>query len=553
MLVQLAIRDIVLIDRLDLGLGPGLNVLTGETGAGKSILLDALGLALGRRADAGLVRQGVAQGVVAATFEPEEGHPVQALLDEQGLDGSDHLVLRRIVQADGKSRAFVNDQPVSVALLRRIGDLLIEINGQNDEQGLLDAATHRALLDVYGGLGREVEAVRRAHAARQAAAAAAAEARAELEKARAEEEYAAHVVAELGKLNPEPGEEARLAAERLTLQAGEKIAQGLADAVAALEEQGGVESRLRAALRTIERVAERAAGKLDAARDALDRALVEAGEAGAALDRAQRELDADPSRLERIEERLFALRAAGRKHHCTPDDLAALRDRYAARLAAVAAGGAALKKLDDAAASAAAAYALAARKLSQGRAKAAARLDKAVAAELGPLKLGQARFVTTLDTLTDAEGGPDGIDRVVFTIATNPGTAPGPLAKIASGGELSRLMLALKVALAGQGEAGTLIFDEVDRGVGGATAAAVGERLARLAEAVQVLVVTHSPQVAALGAHHWRIAKSSPSRKETVTRVEPLDRPGRIEEIARMLSGAEVTAAARAAAESLMA
>jgi DNA repair protein RecN (Recombination protein N) len=553
MLVQLAIRDIVLIDRLDLGLGPGLNVLTGETGAGKSILLDALGLALGRRADAGLVRQGVAQGVVAATFEPEEGHPVQSLLDEQGLDGSDHLVLRRIVQADGKSRAFVNDQPVSVALLRRIGDLLIEINGQNDEQGLLDAATHRALLDVYGGLAREVEAVRRAHAARQAAAAAAAEARAELEKARAEEEYAAHVVAELGKLNPEPGEEARLAAERLTLQAGEKIAQGLADAVAALEEQGGVESRLRSALRTIERVAERAAGKLDAARDALDRALVEAGEAGAALDRAQRELDADPSRLERIEERLFALRAAGRKHHCTPDDLAALRDRYAARLAAVAAGDAALKKLDDAAAAAAASYAQAALKLSQGRAKAAARLDKAVATELAPLKLGQARFVTTLDRLADAEGGAEGIDRVVFTIATNPGTAPGPLAKIASGGELSRLMLALKVALAGQGEAGTLIFDEVDRGVGGATAAAVGERLARLAEAVQVLVVTHSPQVAALGAHHWRIAKSSPSRKETVTRVEPLDRPGRIEEIARMLSGAEVTAAARAAAESLMA
>jgi len=552
MLVQLAIRDIVLIDRLDLNLGPGLNVLTGETGAGKSILLDALGLALGRRADAGLVRQGVAQGVVAATFEPADGHPVQALLDEQGLDGSDHLVLRRIVQADGKSRAFVNDQPVSVALMRRIGDLLIEVNGQNDEQGLLDAATHRALLDAYGALVRDTEAVRNAHAARQAASNQAAEMRAELDKARAEEEYAAHVVAELDKLGAEPGEEASLAAERVTLQAGEKIAQGVTDAISALEEQGGVESRLRAALRAIERVADRAQGKLDAARDALDRALVEAGEAGAALDRAQRDVDADPARLERIEERLFALRAAGRKHNCPPDNLAALRQRYADRLAAVAAGDAALVKLDAEAAATAAAYVRAAQKLSQGRAKAAARLDKAVAGELGPLKLGQARFVTTIEKLAEAEGGPDGIDRVVFTIATNPGTAPGPLAKIASGGELSRLMLALKVALAGQGEAGTLIFDEVDRGVGGATAAAVGERLARLAETVQVLVVTHSPQVAALGAHHWRIAKSSPSRKETVTRVEPLDRPGRVEEIARMLSGAEVTAAARAAAESLM-
>jgi DNA repair protein RecN (Recombination protein N) len=362
------------------------------------------------------------------------------------------------------------------------------------------------------------------------------------------------MLAELDGLAPEPGEEERLAAERGGLQAHEKIVAALAETDAALNDQGGVEKRVRAALRAVERVAERAGGRLDAVRDALDRCLTDLADATALLERTGRTLDADPRALEKIEERLFALRAAARKHGVAVDGLPAMRERFRRRLAVIEDDGAALVRLTQAAAAARQVYERAAARLSQARAKAAAKLDRAVAKELEPLKLGAARFATAIEIVDPAQGGADGVDKVGFTVATNAGTAPGPLAKIASGGELSRLMLALKAVLAGQGSATSLVFDEVDRGVGGATAAAVGERLARLAAGVQVLVVTHSPQVAALGDQHFRIAKHSPSRQVTLTRVTALpDERERVEEIARMLAGAEVTEAARAAAQALRA
>ena len=556
MLIGLAIRDIVLIERLDLVLGPGLCVLTGETGAGKSILLDALGLALGYRADAGLVRHGAAQGSVTASFDLPAAHPAYALLAEQGLAAEEGLVLRRVLQADGKSRAFVNDQPIGVGLLRRLGDLVVEIHGQNDEQGLLDAATHRAMLDLFGGLDGDLAAVGQTYETMHAASAAAAAAEAESSKARADEDYLRHVSAELAALDPQPDEDAILAADRLRLQNGEKLAGAVQDAEAALDEQGGVASRLRLALRALERMADKAGGHFDAAIATLERALNETDEAAAAIVAAGRALDLDPRRLEQVEERLFALRAAARKHNVPVDQLVPLREEFDRRLAAIDDGGARLAALQAGAKAARISYVSAAEKLRAARQKTATRLDKAVARELAPLKLGAAKFGTLLQPLEESGWSSAGMDRVQFQIATNAGAPAGPLSKIASGGELSRFMLALKVVLAGQGSAATLVFDEVDRGVGGATADAVGERLAKLASDMQVLVVTHSPQVAARGAMHWRIAKED--RKagratSTVTTVVPLDAGARQEEIARMLAGATVTAAARAAAASLLA
>ncbi len=555
MLRALAIRDIVLIDRLELALDDGLCVLTGETGAGKSILLDALGLALGARADSGLVRHGAEQGSVAAAFDLPPDHPARALLAEQEIIGEDELVLRRVIGADGRSRAFVDDQPVSVGLLRRLGGLLVEMHGQNEEQGLLDPAGHRALLDAYAGLAPIAARVRAAFVAMREAAAAAAAAQAELDAARRDEDYLRHVKGELDALAPEPDEEAALAETRSLLMHGEKIAAALAEATEAMEEGGGVASRLRLASRALLRAAERAGGKLDAAVAALDRAEIEVAEAASALDRAVGDLDLDPGRLERVEERLFALRAAARKHGCSVAALPKLAEDFAARLAAIDGGGAALGKLKAAAAEAHAAYAAAGRELNAARRKAALRLDKAVAKELGPLKLGQATFITDVTALPEGEWSADGIDRVAFLVATIPGTPPGALGRIASGGELSRFMLALKVVLAAAGSAPTLVFDEVDRGVGGATAAAVGERLARLADKLQVLVVTHSPQVAARGAHHWRIAKrlgGNGKAAASAVDVDKLDAAARQEEIARMLAGASVTEQARAAAASLL-
>ncbi|WP_298726905.1 DNA repair protein RecN [uncultured Ferrovibrio sp.] len=556
MLTSLSVRDIVLIERLDLECGAGLGVLTGETGAGKSILLDALGLALGRRADAGLVRMGAAQGIVTASFDVPPKHPARAILAEQGFEETDDLVLRRVVGQDGKSRAFINDQPVSVTLLRRVGDTLVEIHGQNDEQGLTDATIHRALLDEYAGLEQEVAGLRDAYQAMRDAEKALVEAAATAEQAKREEDFLRHVVAELEELKPQPGEEQELAGQRSMLQAGEKLASAMQEAQSALEQGGGVDARLRACLRALERVSDKAAGKLDAVIALADQLLVQAGELAAALERTARDLDLDPQRLERVEERLFALRAAARKHNVLVDDLPKLAEQYAEKLALIDHQTASLGKLEKAAAAAKAAYQAKAEAISAARRKAAAKLDKAVAAELAPLKLGAAKFTTAVEALPPEQWSAEGADRVQFLASTNQGTAPGSLAKIASGGELSRFMLALRVVLAGRGSAGTLIFDEVDRGVGGATAAAVGERLARLAKRVQVLVVTHSPQVAAKGSQHWRIAKretGAAKNRTTLTEVAPLSSGDRREEIARMLAGATITDAARAAADSLLA
>lgn len=556
MLTSLGVRDIVLIERLDLDCGPGLGVLTGETGAGKSILLDALGLALGRRADASLVRMGASQGSVTASFDLPQKHPVHAILEEQGLEAGDELVLRRVLSQDGKSRAFINDQAVSVALLRRVGDMLVEIHGQNDEQGLTDATVHRALLDEYAGLEKEVAGLRASYQAMRDAEAALAQAAQTAEQAKREEDFLRHVVAELEDLKPREGEEQELAAQRSMLQAGEKLATAMQEAQSALEQGGGVDARLRACLRALERVADKAAGKLDPVVQLADQLLVQAGELASLLESTARDLDLDPQKLEKVEERLFALRAASRKHNVPVDGLARLAEEYAERLALIDNQSASLGRLQKQATEAKAAYQAKAEAISAARRKAAAKLDKAVMAELGPLKLGAAKFTTSVEALPPEQWSAEGADRVQFLAATNPGTAPGSLAKIASGGELSRFMLALRVVLAGRGTAGTLIFDEVDRGVGGATAAAVGERLARLAEKVQVLVVTHSPQVAARGGQHWRIAKreaGSAKSRTTLTEVAPLAEKERREEIARMLAGASVTDQARAAAESLLA
>ncbi len=554
MLRHIAVRDIVLIDRLDLDFSRGLTVLTGETGAGKSILLDSLGLALGDRADFGLVRRGCDQGSVAAEFAVPPDHPARGLIAEHGLDSEDpeRMVLRRVIGKDGRGRAFIDDQPVSVALLARIGQSLVEIHGQHDERGLLAPAGHRALLDAFGGLAPQLATMRAAHQAWDAAVTALDAAQAELEAARADEDYLRHVAAELDALAPEPGEEERLAADRHALMQGEKLGGDLEEAAAALDQNGGIESRLRGIQRKLERVAERAGGHLDAVLAALDRAATETGEAATALDVARRTLDHDPHRLERVEERLFALRAAARKHQVTVDQLPALADRMRSRIASIDTGDVRVRQLAEAEAKARLARAAEVESLTKARRTAALRLDKGVNAELEALKLGKANFRTTVEPLAEAQWTADGGARVAFEVATNPGAPFGGLIKIASGGELARFILALKVVLSRAGSAPTLVFDEVDRGIGGAVAAAVGERLSRLAESAQVLVVTHSPQVAARGANHFRIAKDE-RKAGTFTQVSSLADPARREEIARMLAGAEVTDAARAAAGDLMA
>ncbi len=559
MLTALAIRDVVLIERLDLALGRGLTVLTGETGAGKSILLDSLGLALGGRAEQGLVRAGAEQASVAAVFAPPSGHPVFAVLAEQGIDPEDELVLRRVVARDGKSRAFVNDAPVGVALLRRLGAMLVEVQGQHDQMGLADPVTHAGLLDAYGvppGLRASVAAEHRTWRAAVVALEAAREAIAQVLR---DEEWLRHAVEELTHLAPEEGEEAALAAERQRLQQGEKRAEALAAAIAELtpreRRSAGPAAALRAAGRALQRLLP--AQSVEAVNPAapviaaLERAEEALAEAESLLSRLADEAEADPRLLERVEERLFALRAASRKHGVAVVELPALRDSLRARLEALDGGTAEVEALETAATAAWHRFAAACAKLSDARRKAAEKLDRAVGRELPPLKLERARFTAAVQPLAERAWGAAGADDVRFLIATNPGQEPGALAKIASGGELSRLMLALKVVLAGGSTVPTLVFDEVDSGIGGATAAAVGERLARVAETVQVLLVTHSPQVAARGAAHWRVAKQV-AKGRAETRVETLDGAERREEIARMLAGETVTDAARAAAGSLL-
>ncbi len=552
MLLTLSIRDVVLIDRLDLTCAPGLGVLTGETGAGKSILLDSLGLALGTRAESGLVRAGATQLVVTAEFDVPQTHPIRVLLAESDIVvGDEPLMLRRIVSADGRSRAAVNDQPVSIGLLRRLGALLVEVHGQFESHGLLDPATHRAVLDAFADLTASAEAVGarwrdwRAASVRRSAAEAA------LAKAREDEDLLRHAVDELAALQPRVGEETELAEHRAMMQHGEKLLDALNAAQAALAAGGGVEKALQGALRQLQRVADKAEGRLDVLIAALDRAAVETAEAVGLLEKASGDIDLDPHHLEKIEERLFALRAAARKHGVTVDELEALRRRLDEQLAALDSGNDAIAGLAAAERGARAAYIEAARALSQARSAAAARLDKAVSTELPPLKLDKALFRTRVSPLDEAGWSDSGVDDVAFEVATNPGVPPGPLGKIASGGELARFMLALKVVLAKVSPVPTIVFDEVDSGIGGAVAAAVGERLAKLAGSLQILVVTHSPQVAAKGHHHWRVSKIAQA-DGMVTRVEPLAAEARREEIARMLAGAKVTDQARAAAESLM-
>ncbi|MBW6532794.1 DNA repair protein RecN [Sphingomonas sp. RRHST34] len=548
MLTALSIRDVVLIEALELEFGAGLGVLTGETGAGKSILLDALGLALGRRGESGLVRSGATQAVVTASFDAPPA--VAALLADNGLEleSGEPLIIRRIVKADGGSRAFVNDQPASAALLRELGALLVEIHGQHDDRGLLAAAGHRALLDAYAR--GNTRAVAEAHAAWRAAERALDEARDGIAAAQRDREWLEHSVAELVSLAPEPGEEETLAERRRAMQRAEKVADDLGAVTDHLDGGDGALTHLRQAARVLERIAEDHPALGDALA-AVDRALIEGGAAEERLREAAAALLYDPRQLEDDEARLFELRAMARKHRVQPDELAALAGDLAAQLERLNAGEEGLSGLERAVATARTRYEAAAAELTAMRTAAATRLDAAVADELAPLKLDAARFRTVVAPLAEADWSAAGRDRVEFEIATNPGAPFAALAKIASGGELSRFILALKVALAQEGGATTMIFDEIDRGVGGAVASAIGERLARLAQATQLLVVTHSPQVAARGATHWLIAKSSDG-VVTRTGVRPLDAAERREEIARMLSGATVTDEARAQAERLL-
>jgi DNA repair protein RecN (Recombination protein N) len=552
MLLNLSIHDIVLIDRLDLDIRPGLSVLTGETGAGKSILLDALGLALGGRADLQLLRPGAAQAVVAAEFALAAEHPVRALLDEQGLTAEGNLILRRQLGADGRSRAFVNDQAVGIGLLRRIGEMLVEIEGQFEQQRLLDAAHHRALLDAFGDLADRAARVRDSWRGWRAAAAARAEAESALAQARRDEAYLRHAVAELQDVDPKPGEEAELAESRRLLSNREKLLDAARTAFDELIGERGADARVMAAQRRLDRIADKAGELTAPVVAALDRAAAELADAADRLRRMVDDPELAPHRLARIEERLFALRDLARKHGVPVDALADHAARLAAQLAAIDDQGGRLAQLTRDEAAARQSYLEAAETLSAARAEAARRLDAAVNTELPPLKLDKARFATRLDRLAESEWGENGLERVVFEVATNPGMPPGALNRIASGGELSRFLLALKVVLAEADPVPTLVFDEVDSGVGGATAAAVGDRLARLGRKLQVLVVTHSPQVAARTDQHWRVEKAAVG-KSAVTRLAVLDARGRREEIARMLSGASVTDEARAAADRLMA
>ncbi len=559
MLTALSIRDVVLIERLDLSFDAGLTVLTGETGAGKSILLDSLGLALGVRAEAGLVRAGGEQAVVTACFAVPDDHPVHAELTERGVRAEDEIVLRRIVAKDGRSRAFVNDQPVGVGLLRRIGAMLVEVQGQHEQMGLADPVNHAGFLDAFGVPGPVRAAVSEGWRAWRDAATRLTQARAAIEAAQRDEEWLRHAVDELSDLAPQDGEETRLADERQRLQQGERRAEAIASALAELtprdRRSGGPAAALRAASRALQRLTP--AHQPDAinpaadALAALERAEEALAEAETLMTRLASEAEADPRLLEQAEERLFALRGSARKYGVPVAELPAYLDSLATRLGDLDSGSSAIVELEAAERRARAAFAAAAAALSAERAAAAARLQAAVALELPPLRLDKARFVAEVTDLPEAAWGSGGCDAVRFLIATNPGQEPGPLAKIASGGELSRLMLALKVVLSAGSAVPTLVFDEVDSGIGGATAASVGERLARVAQGVQVLVVTHSPQVAARGGAHLRVVKAAREGR-AATDVEILGREERREEIARMLAGEIITAAARSAADDLL-
>ena len=547
MLLGLEIRDILIIDRLELAFQPGLNVLTGETGAGKSILLDSLGFVLGWRGRAELVRKGAAQGEVLAEFDLPADHPARAVLREAGLPEDDSLLLRRVNTVDGRKTAWVNDRRCSGEVLRQLSETLVELHGQHDDRGLLDARGHRRLLDTFGQLDPLVDATRHQWRALRQAQTALEAAQTALAQVAAEEEFLRHAVAELDKLAPQPGEEEALDSRRRLMQSAARIREDITRAHAALASDGA-EAAMGNALRWVEGVAERAGDVLTPPIDALGRALGEVADAIAGLEAALDQLAFNAHELEEVEERLFAIRGLARKHQIAPEDLPAFAEDLRARLARLDAGAGDLAALRQAAAQAQASYDTAAQALSAARAAAALRLDQAVMAELAPLRMERAVFETQI---TPADPGPEGRDMVAFSVATNPGAPAGALGKIASGGELSRFMLALKVCLVGEQSSATMIFEEIDRGVGGATADAVGRRLAALAEGGQVLVVTHSPQVAALGAHHWRVEKRVVD-DQTLSTITPLADQARIDEIARMVSGDTITNEARAAARALL-
>ena len=544
MLQTLSIRDMLLIEAADLRFRPGLNVLTGETGAGKSILLDCLGFVLGWRGRAE-VRSGAGQGEVTAVFVLPEGHPTEALLAEAGLPAGEELILRRTAAPDGRRQAYANDRRVTAEMLRALSDALVELHGQQDDRGLLDPRGHRALLDAFAG--SDLGPVRGAWAASAEAARALDAARAALEAAARDRDWLAHASAEIDALDPQPDEEPALDARRRQLRAAERIREDIDHAARALGSEGA-EGALLQALRRLEAAAPQAEGLLDPALDGLGRVLAELGEVERDVGQAASALGGEPGELDRVEERLFALRALARKHQVAPDALPGLAADLRGRQRAIEDGEAGIGRLEAERAAADAAYAAAAEALGAARRAAAAGLDTRMARELKPLKLDRARFATEV---TPGEPGPDGRDRVRFTVATNPGAPAGPLDRIASGGELSRFLLALKVCLSARQPGLTLIFDEIDRGVGGATADAVGRRLQALGEGAQVLVVTHSPQVAARGAWHWQVGKSV-SRGATRTEISGLAAPERVEEIARMLAGDTVTEEARAAARALL-
>jgi DNA repair protein RecN (Recombination protein N) len=551
MLTGLSIRNIVLIDGLDLSFSKGLSVLTGETGAGKSILLDSLGLALGARAEPRLLRPGADRGSVTATFEVTGAHPAIALLEEHGLMVDQTVILRRVIGADGRTRAFVNDESVSVNLLHRIGESLVEIQGQFDERGLMNPTNHRDILDAFGRLSGARAETHDAYEAWRDAIARRLKSAEDAASARRDEEYLRHALDELEKLDPVAGEEKLLAERRTLLQNAETLVNTINAIYAELEGDESAESKLRSALSHIDRISDKVGDLLDAVRGALERAVAETQEAVAALRHVAGTIDLDGRDLDSIEERLFTLRSVARKHGIGVDDLPLLRERIAERLKLVDDQTDTLAAIEKHEAESRHRYLTSSRRLSDARRAAAKRLDAAVNGEFPPLKLEKASFVTAVEELPEGAWGPDGIDRVSFLVTTNPGAPAGPLSRIASGGELSRFMLAIKVALAEVNATPTLVFDEVDSGIGGATADAVGVRLARLAERIQILVVTHSPQVAARGGVHLRVEKRETDNL-AVTGVDRLDNEARREEVARMLSGREITDEARAAAGRLL-
>lgn len=555
MLSALTIRDIILIDRLELEFNDGLSVLTGETGAGKSILLDAFALALGARGDAALVRKGAEQGQVTAVFDPTPGHPVFSLLTDNGVAEESTLILRRVQSSDGRTKAFINDEPVSVQLLKRVGAVLVEIHGQHDDRALTDATTHRELLDAFAGLMSEADALAKRYEAWNDARQALLDKETQIASVRENADFLTHALDELKLLDPKSDEEETLAQRRQLLMHAEKMSGDLEEARNALSGDGTAHARLGSALRKLERQEPETVKILGPVAEALERVLTETNDARERIEQAIIDTQFEPKDLEEAEERLFALRALARKHKVTVSDLPDLISRMDEELAALDAGEQALDKLKKNEVTAGDAYRKAAGILSKKRHEAASKLDDVVCSELPPLKLEKARFITNVETCEPEEGGPSGFDRVAFWVQTNPGTEPGAIMKVASGGELSRFILALKVVLAARGSAPTLIFDEIDTGVGGATASAIGERLAKLAEGLQVVAVTHAPQVAAQATGHMRISKESVAggnEEAVATRVTSLDLSERREEIARMLAGQTVTDAARAAADQLI-